>query len=369
MGLSKMDLLIAYGYASQLLRPLKYGENGVFFWIPGSGMTSIVQNLFSSKHVLKRNLSEFSKYLEAIPFWGHLSEQRSLHSLLNSSGFTDYTSLEQKVLKTVKTGKEVVCLVGRIDDYSDKEKITILKHFIRLTSNNRHRIHILFNSFDKPWFEQQLVKYPEFIVLANYMEIVPILSGKKLKGYIESLADDFDFNLTKIKLREITQTYGGIIQLTKEFIRSGGNSSLLGLKFRVNWQNFPKSYKLEIENFILEKTIRNQSSAYRDLKEFGALELKLFSVLRSLLNIDPNVILASLLTPSEKDLWNYLKLHRNREISKDSVIGLLRPENSDDVSFWAIDQAVSRFRKKLAKAGMDPEYLVTLKGKGYIWKG
>jgi DNA-binding response OmpR family regulator len=46
---------------------------------------------------------------------------------------------------------------------------------------------------------------------------------------------------------------------------------------------------------------------------------------------------------------------------------MLRPENGEDISLWAIDQAVSRFRKKLAEAGTDPELLKTIKKKGYIW--
>ena len=56
-----MDTVLAGAYAQQLLLPIKYGENGVFFWIPGSGMTTIVQTVFISKNILAKHLSGLAK--------------------------------------------------------------------------------------------------------------------------------------------------------------------------------------------------------------------------------------------------------------------------------------------------------------------
>lgn len=39
--------------------------------------------------------------------------------------------------------------------------------------------------------------------------------------------------------------------------------------------------------------------------------------------------------------------------------------NSDDYSDWAIDQFISRFRKKLKQIGVSSGILKTVKGKGY----
>jgi hypothetical protein len=368
MGLLPIDIYVASKFAPKLLRPLKYGENGVFFWIPGSGMTTIVKNIFSSKAILRKYLP-YSNMSEIISFWGNVSTKRSFLDLLKSSGFNSYELLEEKALKLVDKGKELVCILGRIDNYPQNERISILKHFVRLTSLNRHRLHILFHSFDKPWFEEQISKYPELLLLANNMEIVPVLFSEDLKKYIREMGKVYEFNIGSSDLSKMMSTYGGMLQLTKEYIRSHSSNSNLDIKFKVNWNDFPKSYKSEIENRLNNQIPRKKSLAGCDLEKFGIIDLKVFSKHQSILNFNPENCLKKILTSSEEKFWDYLKSHQNSLISKDLVTEVLRPGVESEVSLWAIDQAVSRFRKKLTKAGVDADLLVTVKGRGYIWKG
>src|SRR3989344_6005316 len=127
MGLSKLDYSIAAYYAPKILTPLKYGENGVFFWFPGSGMTTIVRDIFSEKTLLRKHLAGLTTRIKVIQFWGHLADKKTTQELIRSAGFVDYQKLEDECKKILDKGDEVVCIIGRIDDYPQIEKVKILK--------------------------------------------------------------------------------------------------------------------------------------------------------------------------------------------------------------------------------------------------
>lgn len=355
-------------FAPQLLKPLKYGENGVFFWIPGSGMSTIVRNVFTSKILLQKHLSGFAKNVKILLLWGDIAESSSLIGLLNSQGFSDFAALEQQVLSWLKSGREVAIVAGFIDIFPEAEKLSLLRHLLRLSAHNRRRVHLIFHSVNKPWFEAQLANRSELFTLANSLEIVPLISGDLLSRYISEFSATYGFSLSAKQRQNLASTYGGILQLVKEYLRSHGPSPLLDTKIRADYQLFPASYRQEIEDHLFHSRSRIHSSAYRDLCEFQAWDLQIFSKHRHILNSDPARLLDQNLTPSEKSFWQQLSSHPGKVFSKEDTINLLRGEHPEDVSLWAADQAVSRFRKKLLRAGLDPSHLKTLKGRGYLWQ-
>lgn len=348
-------------YAEQLLLPIKYGENAVFFWIPGSGMTTIVQSVFASKKMLSQYLSGLAKSIQVVEMWGHTSRDKTSSSLLH------YTQLEKIINTALKLGKELICILGRIDDFPEQERLHLLKQLTRLNAISPRRVHIQFHSTDKPWFEQQLVLNPELIALVNHMEIVPLASNETLIRYIKEMASKYSFPLDQTHLHEVVNTYGGLVQLTKEHLRSHGKNELIEIKIRANWQNLPASYRLEIENKLFRNSNKTHSSAYRDLESFGIWNIQAFSKYRSALNLDPLSLLKPILTQDEQALWKYLDINSGQLINKETLASIIRPNNTENLSLWAQDQFVSRFRKKLLRSGIDPNRLETLKGKGYVW--
>ena len=133
----------------------------------------------------------------------------------------------------------------------------------------------------------------------------------------------------------------------------------------------PETYRQAIEQQLRGSALDHRDSAVKDLKQLGILELNAFDIHKEILDINPDELLPSILTKEELTLWRYLAQNKGRLIGKDEVTHILRPGNNNYVSLWAIDKAISRFRKKLASAGLDPDYLKTSKGKGYImgWIG
>jgi hypothetical protein len=367
MKLSDLDKKLAEYYLPQIMEPIKYGENAVFFWFPGAGMTTILRDMFEDKILLRKSLGKLSSQVRIIQFWGHLADKKDSDSLLNEAGFANYSELKSSCTKLLNEGNELVYVVSRIDEYSDKEKLSILRLFLKLNSLNPRRVHIIFNSMNRPWFIKTLNQNAELMVLANRMEIVPVLKGALLDKYIKQRSDEYEYVVSSDEIKKISETYGGVLQITKEFLRSKGDLKTLELKLRVIWNALPKTYRQALKKQISGDSSKDTEEAISDLEKFGVLNLKLLSNHKKILDINPNEILRKIFTKEELNLWNYCRSHSGEFISKDTVINILRPENSNETSFWAIDKAISRFRKKLAKSGVDPEIFKTLKGKGYIW--
>ncbi|MBN1263091.1 MAG: winged helix-turn-helix domain-containing protein [Candidatus Pacebacteria bacterium] len=369
MGLSKIDSLITKNYARNLLEPIKYGENGIFFWFPGSGMTTVNIDLFKSRAILKENLGGLISHLQIIQLWGHLTLKRTASALISLSGYQNSEKLEKACLSFLNKGKEVVLVVGRIDNFPQKERMAVLKLLLALNTINRRRIHIIFNTADKPWFEKILKKHPEMITLANRLKMMPVIRGNLLKKYLEARLVQYGFKLTPKTEKEIVKNYGGILQVTKECLRSGGESPNVELKLVNIWNCLPKSYQAAIETRAATAASKVKSPTQKDLEDLGVWDLDFFAKHRLSLSKNPQKVLPKILSSQEKNLWRYFSKHRQQLITKNDLIKLLWPKKSNEVSLWMIDQAISRFRKKLAQAGIDPALLVTLKKRGYQWKG
>lgn len=368
MGLSNFNKKLASGFAKTILNPVRLGENGVFFWFPGSGMTTIIKDIFSDKSVLESVLKGLSSRIEVLQFWGHLCMERTSEDYLKVCNFLDFESLSKHVQGVLEKGKEVVFVLGRIDNFPEKEKIKIFKTFVKLNSINKRRVHTIINLVDKPWFEKAIINFPEIAALSNTIEIVPLISDEILSDFIKIRSKDFGISLSKKDLSEIARNYGGILTLIKEYLRSGENRFTLELKLKVLWNDVPESYKRVFEEIILGIRNKKNSRVISDLKTFNLLGIEVFKSNWSVLSDDSEKILPKLLTEEETDLWKFINEKRGKVITKDDVISILRSKEKDDISLWAIDQAVSRFRRKLARAGIDPELLKTIKGRGYIWQ-
>ncbi len=366
MSLSKVNEDIARHYAKTLTLPIKYGENGVFFWFPGSGMTTVVRDIFSSKNILLDSLASLSERLQILQFWGHLTPEQTCSDLLQIAGFSTLSSLKRYTEKELEKGNELVYVLGRIDNYSETEKVAIFNTFLQLNALNSRRVHIIFNSTDKAGFETLLKMYPQFLALANTIEAIPILAGELLDNYIDQKGKEYGRNLTPVDKEDIVKNFGGILQLTKESLRSNGNIHSIQLKFGIIWNNLNSIYREIIVSHLAKKNTLS-SSELNDLKSFGVFDLNVFDLFRLSLSVNTDEMLQSLLTTEESALYTHLTNNSGKVVDKEKVLQILRPKDTLSVSFWAADQAVSRFRKKLARAGIDPERLQTLKGKGYKW--
>ncbi len=362
MKLTELDVKISKKYSDRLLNPIKFGENSVNFWFPGSGMTTVLKDVFNNKRLLKAKLGKIYNLLKIEMFWGHNATKKTLLDMLRLNNFSSPQELFSSCKSLLDKGQEIVYIVSRVDDYPEKEKVLILKTLVNLTSLNTRRVHIIFNSIDKPWFLYQLRKSPEFMVLANHITIVPVLEGDLLDEYFEAKSLEYGWNMKSKEKEYAKSVYGGILQLSKEYIRSKGNKLNTSLKFKFLWDQLPSEYKDHIEN-----PVRN-GEARTDLIALGVNHLKFYSENSSILSQSSKDKIYKVLNKEEQKLLSYLEASQNIIIPRSVVSGLIRPNNSENLTDWAFDKAISRFRRKLIEIDIDSSKLKTLKGKGYIWQ-
>ena len=71
-------------------------------------------------------------------------------------------------------------------------------------------------------------------------------------------------------------------------------------------------------------------------------------------------------TPQEYEVLKLLLKEPNKLRSRDEIGDILWGENSDDkYSDWAIDQLISKLRKKISQMGVKEKTLLTIRSKGY----
>jgi len=361
-----IDNLIADHYSALILNPIKYGESGVFFWFPGCGMTSIEQDIFANKSILKKNLQGLTSRLKVWQLWGHLAEDKTADGWLRL-GFESEEILVKNIHEVLEKGDEVVLVAGKIDNFDEIERIKILKILLNVLEINKRRVHIVLNLLNKPWWDRVLKTHPEFVALANRLEMVKTLPDNLLDIFISENSQKFGISFGKEKISTLKNEYGGILKLVKESLRSYGQEQGIEMKMRVVWDSIPVEYQEAIKNNVITRRRVPKTKIEKELVEFGVWNLNGFKKNYALLLSNPENILAKTLTEEENKLWKKLTANPGTLIYKDEVITILRPMTGDDLTLWAVDQAVSRFRKKLKCAGIDSDQLMTKKGKGYIW--
>ena len=84
---------------------------------------------------------------------------------------------------------------------------------------------------------------------------------------------------------------------------------------------------------------------------------------------DPKNILLKSLSKKELQILKVFMGSKNKIVTKEKLGNIIWKGNIEAAySDWALDQAVSRFRKKLTKLGFSKDTLATVNGKGYIWR-
>lgn len=66
-----------------------------------------------------------------------------------------------------------------------------------------------------------------------------------------------------------------------------------------------------------------------------------------------------------KILFDYFEKNKGKIVNKDKIAEIIW--NNPDITDWAINQVISRFRKKLKKIGINPKKLETINKIGYKW--
>lgn len=210
-----------------------------------------------------------------------------------------------------------------------------------------------------------------FHILANNIKYIPVISGELLENYIKTRSIEFGIDLNQKETDFIKHYTGGILQLTKEYLRNYNKPNLMELKIRGVWARIPKSYREVILKIFSGNKLStpNDKNTKQALALLGVSNLKVFKQKINILEPHSTKNLERALTHKELEIYKLFTSSKGKVIAKDQIAKIIWGENFlDNYSDWGVDQTISRFRKKISTSSIDPEILKTLKGKGYIWQ-
>lgn len=379
---SNLDFEIAQFFAPYIFGSLEYGENRICLWFPCLGKTRTINNILNSKSLIKRILGNSAKRYEFVYYTATVSVDLKASEILESIGLKmgmnqeNNTSrlkinIQQKCKELIEKGKEIVFVCDSMETLPKRE---LEKHLIDISNIvriNERRIHTILNLHFLEQVFPIIERQPSLFTLANKIEYVPTITGKLLDKFIASELKNYGQDNTKIEIEKVKKYTGGILTLTRSFIRNLGQENMEFIfKFKTIWEYLPPIYKLVFEKTILKTRIINQNEKIiaKQLGANGILDLEVFKANYKFVIKKDNKSIANILGDKEFKILNYLNKNKNKLVTKESIANILYGKNTEDYSNWAIDQVMSRFRKTLLKCEIDPEQLKTIKGKGYIWK-
>lgn len=356
--LDKLDIEIAKFYAPLVLGSLKYGENRICVWFPGSGKTTILNNILRSKSIINNELGNITKNLEIIFASGKDSINGTAEEIIEKIGIIKHFEDKNKL------GKEIVVICDEIEMLNDSSLSKLLIYLWKIVNLNKARFHLILNVKNRYRIEK-LITEKALFGIANQIKLIPILSDKLLKRFVEEKAVFFNSKISKGEIKKLIKETGGILLLTKEYLRNYNSNNLVELKLRAIWSRLPDIYK----SFLLsERSSNKHNLATDDLTEMGVTKLSIFRNKLHLLVNNPEEEVLKYLTNSESEVLIYFQKNKGKLITKELLAQAIWGNNYlEEYSDWSLDQKISRLRKKMFKYGIDPENLQTIKGKGYIW--
>ncbi len=360
-------------YAPLFLDGLKYGENQVNLWFPGGGKSVVINDILSNKKILLKYLGKFANRLEIINYscsggLNSTAEDVLLEIACKLGVITD-NNQEQLIFNIIKKCNQIVTLKDKVivfvgskfEDIETQEFKKLITSLAKIVSENRRCFFSILNIIDGYLLKNIISEKPSIYSLATRIKIIPLISGKLLESYINQRVDEYNKVISTNDRVNIINSTGGLLFLTREIIRNFPEEGQLNERLLSIWKKIPERYKQNIE---LENKIHN-----KDLECFGINKLNIFKAKRSFLNSDPEKSMSNCLNETELSIYKTFKSNENKLVSRDQIARIIWGKNYEEkYSDWAIDQTVSRFRKKIAKYYISKDTIKTIKGRGYKWK-
>ncbi len=366
-----IDKLIALFYGRFLLGSLPSNENGLCIWFPYLGKTRTINNLLNSNETLELILGKKFLNYKFVYYVGNLSKNNKASEIFENIA----TSLDINIQQTksniidlisnrckelINQGKKIVFIGDTLEKLSkiEFERLLIgLSNFIRSDQDNIHSI-LNINYFEQ--VESIINKQPSVITLINSIKIIPTLPQELLSNFIKSESKKLNLSITEKDIQEVSKYTGGILTLTRSLLRNKDKNNLeLDLKFNAVWNHLPDIYKSVIEkNITFTKIINlNELRIFETLQNCGIIGLGIFKD-KFILNQTKNPnILRNLLNGWELEVYNLLLKNKNKVVTREKIASTIWGDDESDYTDWAIDQKISRFRKKVSKYGLNPDFL------------
>lgn len=297
-------------------------------------------------------------------------------------------NLKSVIESFISDQKHPVFIVNIPETMPDEQ----IQHFLSfaqaiyyLAPNKVHFIIILDQQWDKNEFIRLIAPFRS---LCQHVIEPPLYRDEEVQHFIQYWTSTWRFPIPKDTESLLVKEAGGILLFAKAAIRIAKQNDKSTFRDIKQLIQTDKDYKLQVELFWARLTV-TQQQILSNLKEHPEAErLRAMRVLdltphgyrirsASLQRfIDPNLrttdqiyhaIEARVrLSPTEQILLKLFLSNENQTVSRHTIANAIDKSGQGSLSDWALDQTVSRLRKKLASPDSS-HYgtIVTKKGQGF----
>jgi len=386
VGLLVSDIPIKKGLLTEVIDTIKLGQDVTCVSLPRSFRTSFASQLQNpAQDLIDFTGEDFFK--ETIFIIVDLSlELDILKELLdqNIGQYSNEESLVKKLRSIVDSGKRVVFIVDNFSFNSSES----LKYLINLSLLNTKRIGFLFLTLYSDFYLNENVEKtvsPQF-----YRNIfrIPYLDKEETFEWIDAKSSQVKIKVNNENKQKIWEFSGGIPLIISHFVRllarySTVDEILLLNETKEKLSSLWNSFVDEEKSVIRLPSLAAQNNESREILnsfiEMGVFSkdnnligswLKLLNVSPNLISIDKGDITIGGMSVNSKLTGTELKilteLQVNKKISRDEIAKSIWGDYAKaSFSDYAIDQAMSRLRKKLTSLGFSADYIKTIKRFGF----
>ncbi|KKT75244.1 MAG: hypothetical protein UW69_C0018G0015 [Microgenomates group bacterium GW2011_GWA2_44_7] len=361
----------------EILDYIKRDENVSSLWMPHSGRTDFAIQLQSKAGLFNKE-------------WGG-REFLVLDVSLDSPYLeTRFEEIKARVKSIVAGGKKATVI---LDSFS-LEKAAFIKYVFAL----RHdlplgAINFLSLAFESEFFARRTQK-TDMSLIYNTLVKVPYYTEEEAINWLTYEAPQESSPRSGDVNKQIYDYCGGVfgllMNLARTVIQVGSiNTALQGEQMKNTlehlWGRFSERERLILKAIATEQRIPPYTFELAYMKEHRLITsdnkligtwVKGLTEKSAPIEIEVQkdsliwngVNLLDLFTPTEQGI--IIELTKKNELSREELSKLLWGSQSQEkYSDWAIDQTISRMRKKLVMAGISEEKFRTVKGKGLKLEG
>ncbi len=376
----------------KILNIIASGESVTLASLHRSYRTQFASSLLEKKDfniMLKGRLADFL----FIPVDLSLNQEfleKQLEEFLSAQ--SEIKGISNKIREIINSGKRISFVV---DNFNFRNP-DLLKYLLNLKLLSPEKIKFVFLSLANDFYNEK-VHETGFESIYHHIIQVPYLTKEETVDWINMMCEMHNVKFSEKEKDEIYAFSGGIPGLTRHFCRirdqyTNASDAINGPEILGITQNYWERFTEKEKNVLMSCVLGNPQS---DTKEFEYMKdlrlidsegkiigtwieliLKNKKAIEKVLQVKNDTIywsginLNDTLTKTEKKVMLCLIENKDNLVKRDDLANVIWGENgSSSISDYAIDQAVSRLRRKLDEIGLGGEIIKTAKGEGFTLTG
>ncbi len=355
--------------------------------------------------VRNRPLSDVTKFIlislaYSLSERGMITESTQVNSFLKEAlEFNDELILFQALKKSIdylalEKGMSVIFLIDRLDQYTQDLTEQFFVNLKILRNRAKYKFACIFalsRPIDLLIDLSTLSEFYEFLIGNSvFMQIAHPNEPDFRLNYIETVAGKKN-EKAREKLIQLTGGHGKLVKIAYEAILSENESPQDFEKYLLGHRQM-RGALTEIWNYLTPeeqhgvKHLHNHNDELKFLELVGLIAdgeitIPLFEAYIATIKEEKepfsfqeeqneiykgSVNITDTLTPSEFRLLKHLLIHKGRTSEKEEIINAVWTDSKTQagVTDQALDQIVYRLRKKIESDPNNPQYILTVKGKG-----